>query len=146
MVKTWVRTFVVEKLGCFKCGGKYKLCTFQSLNMLPKLLTPGEDMRETIINSHTSEVIRYMLTKIHTPPPPPPHIMQRNVLQILQPWFAQILSTPIWSTWRNKGPNVNGRNFTWCKADWESFVALFPNQKGTFACSFEWNTAKCILY
>jgi hypothetical protein len=39
--------------------------------MLPKLLTPGEDMRETIINSHTSEVIRYMLTKIHTPTPPP---------------------------------------------------------------------------
>jgi hypothetical protein len=50
--------------------------------MLPKLLTPGEDMRETI-NSHTSEVIRYMLTKIHTPATP--HIMQRNVLQILQP-------------------------------------------------------------
>jgi hypothetical protein len=49
--------------------------------MLPKLLTPGEDMRETI-NSHTSEVIRYMLTKIN---PPAPHIMQRNVLQILQP-------------------------------------------------------------
>jgi len=36
--------------------------------MLPKLLTPGEDMRETI-NSHTSEVIRYMLTKINPPPP-----------------------------------------------------------------------------
>jgi hypothetical protein len=36
--------------------------------MLPKLLTPGEDVRETI-NSHTSEVIRYIADKNQPHPP-----------------------------------------------------------------------------